>query len=157
MFNVVTTKQDLPLQQLSKAQKVEVIRALQDVGADRYDLMLPESHYLPRLLKVDEQLLGAVYGKYKLVQLALNSRGLLVITDRRMILIDKKPLFLKYDDISFDGVSGITYGQAGLGETVTLNTHFGDISFRTFNAKCANNFVKAVEAMLYSAKKERRS
>lgn len=150
----LTGKQVTPLRACSDARKAAVLRSLRMVGADRYDVLLPETHILPHLLAPDEQLFGAVYGRYTLDKGSHVSRGLMVITDHRILLVDKKPLFMHYDDLSFDVMSGVTYGQAGLGEAVTLNTRTGDISFRTFNQACASHFVRAVEDMLFKIRRE---
>jgi len=154
-MNIGTTgKQAIPLQDCSDARKADVLRSLRMVGADRYDLLLPETHSLPHLLAPDEQLLGAVYGKYTLDKGTHVSRGLMAITDRRILLVDKKPFFMLYNDISFDVVAGIAYGETGLGETVTLSTRMGDIRFRTFNPACASRFVQAVEDKLFNKEGE---
>src|SRR3546814_14124895 len=60
-----------------------------------------------------------LYGRYFKGAKKLISRGLLVITDLRIILIDKKPLFAQVDDITFDVISGVDCGQVGPIATVT--------------------------------------
>ena len=133
-------------------RKTDVPLVLRVLGADEYDLMLPETHCLPRLLEPDETIIGVVYGKYRRPdnRHMQHGRGMLVVTDRRILLVDKKPLFLHFDDIKFAVVSGVAYNKAGIGETVTLNTRLGPIYIRTFNQKCAQQFVHAVEQMLFS-------
>jgi hypothetical protein len=51
-------------------------------------------------------------------------------------------------------VSGIRYGQAGLGKTITVSAPMGDIRFRTFNGACAARFVSAVESAVFRARFE---
>ena len=138
-----------PLQTDSDLRKAEVLTSLRLLGADEYDLLLPETHCLPRILKSGETIFGALYGRYHKGAKKLISRGLLVITDLRIILIDKKPLFEQIDDITFDVVSGIDYGQVGPIATVALHTRLGDVVMRTFNRQCGRQFVQAVQDMLY--------
>jgi hypothetical protein len=121
------------------------------VGADEYDMLLPETHYLARILREDEVILGAVYGKYVKANLSHSGRGLLVITDRRILLIDKKPLFLQYDEIKFEMVSGIQFGKTLITELVTLDTRLRNVAFRTFNERCAQHFVEAVEESIFGS------
>ncbi|MBC7708253.1 PH domain-containing protein [Polaromonas sp.] len=122
---------------------------LKALGAVAYDLLLPETQALPHLIHGDEQILGIVYGKYKMHINAQKGRGALVATNHRILLVDKKPLFEKVDELAYRVVSGVTYVSVGLTGTVTLHTRMGDISVRTFNHDCANTFVKAVETSIF--------
>ncbi len=117
---------------------------LRKLGADTYDLWLPESHALPGLLNTGEQMKGIVYGKYAQSDGSVG-RGMLVATNRRVILLDKKPLFVHSDEIGYQVVSAITHTSVGPIDVITLHTRMGDIKIRTFNKKCAQGFTKAVE------------
>lgn len=108
-------------------------------GAVTYDLILPETHQLPDIIHDDEHIYGSVYGKHS------SGRGALIATDKRILFIDKKPLFLHLDEIDFGVVGGVTITHAGLWGIVTLHTPMGDYSLRTFNRKNAQNFVDYVE------------
>ena len=109
-------------------------------GADVYDLYLPETHYLPNLIHLDEHIKGSVYGRYD------TGRGALIATDQRVLFIDKKPMFLHYDELSFLIIGGLTFTKSGFIGKVTLHTRLGDFSLRTFNLKNAENFVDYIEA-----------
>ena len=109
-------------------------------------MLLPETQALAKILTVDEVILGIIYGKYRQNSPeASHGRGAIIATDRRVILLDKKPLFIKCDELSYSVISGINYSKAGLSGTVTLHSRTGDISIRTFNSDCAAIFVKAIE------------
>lgn len=139
-----------PPQTDSDFRKAEVLTSLRLLGADEYDLLLPETHCLPSILKPGEVIFGVVYGRYhKEGERTVIGRGLLVITDRRVILIDKKPLFVQSDDIKFEVISGVDYGQVGPIATVVLHTRLGDIKVRTFNKRCGRQFVQSTQDMLY--------
>jgi hypothetical protein len=87
-----------------------------------------------------------VYGRYKQNNAEQASgRGVLVGTNHRLLLVDKKSVFLKCDELSYNVVSGVSYSKAGIAGTVTVHSRTGDISVRTYNAKCANIFVEAIE------------
>lgn len=140
-------------QDASDLRKAEVLVALRLLGANEYDLLLPETRCLHQIIENHETLLGAIYGRYTRDNGKLVGRGLLVVTDKRILFIDKKPLFLKYEDINFQVVSGVQYSRAIIGETVTLETRLGNIKIRTFNDKCARQFTTVVEDMLYAQRK----
>jgi hypothetical protein len=124
---------------------------LRSLGAVAYDLWLPESHALPNILHQDEQVWGVVYGRYTHTSRLETGRGMLVATDQRLLLIDKKPLFVKCDEIAYGVISAITYIKAGVAGTVTVHTRMGDINVRTFNQRCARIFVEAIEGKIFRA------
>lgn len=135
------------------AQFAKTIRRLREIGAVQYDLWLPEIKELDTVLHPDEELMGIVFGRYKQQQLGrgvLIGRGALVATNQRIMLIDKKPMFVRCDEISAVVVSAVTYAKVGPAGTVTLHTRLGDISVRTFNERCAHNFVEAIEAIIFN-------
>jgi hypothetical protein len=137
---------------------VEQLRTdLKRAGADEFDLHLPETYALPYLVNPGERVQGIVYGRYhrpftidQSPKLLVHGRGALVVTDRKVFFLDKKPSFLHYDEIPLDLISGITYTKAGPAGTVTLHTRTGDYAVRTFNQRCASGFVSAIEAARFS-------
>lgn len=132
-----------------KRRGEEIQRVLKSLGADRFDLVLPETHALPGIIHLDEHIIGIVYGKYKLQSSPQAGRGALVATDSRVLLVDKKPLFEKIDELTYQVISGVTYSRVGVAGTVTLHTRMGDIAVRTFNHACASSFVEAVESIIF--------
>lgn len=108
-------------------------------GAVAYDLWLPETHYLPHVIHEDEHIMGTVYGRYK------GGRGVLVATDQRVLFLDKKPGWMRCDEITFAVIGGITRTKIGPVGNVTLHTRLGDYKLRTFNQKNAENFVDYIE------------
>lgn len=134
-------------------KRSEIIRTeLINLGADRYNLWLPETHHLATLMHANEIIVGIVYGHYAQVSEKLMGRGALVATTQRILLIDKKPLFEKRDEISYGVVSGVRYTTAGISGTVVLHTRMGDISVRTLNKTCAEHFIEAIEAKIFAEK-----
>ncbi|TAH33843.1 hypothetical protein EYC58_00160 [Candidatus Saccharibacteria bacterium] len=127
-------------------------RLLKSLGANMYDLHVPETSFLPQLMKPGEVLLGVLYGKYTYTNYdnKLFGRGLLAATNRRLLFIDCKPLFVHYDEILYGVVSGITHSNVAFGSIVTVSTKMGTISFRTFNTRTLQRFIGAVEQLLFS-------
>lgn len=117
-----------------------VLRDLQDLGMSRWGLASMEAKHLPHIIRPDEQLGGVVYGFRE------GSFVLLVATDRRVIFLDKKPLFINEDEVNYFVVSGVNFSHVGWGSTVTLHTRIQDYTIRTFNMRCAERFVEFIEA-----------
>ena len=134
------------------------IRAsLRDLGAAHYDMWLPETSVLPQIIHPGEQLTGIVFGRSTQVgahaqdtirhrQLA-EGRGALVVTDLRVLFIDSKPLFTRFDEIPHDDISDVTYSITNPICTVTISTRSGDFSVRTFNSSCAETFMATMEKL----------
>ncbi len=121
-------------------------RELIYLGANGYNTLLPEAHVLPEILHGDEKLRGIVFGKYEQTGAQpARGRGALIVTDQRIMLLDKKPLFVKCDEISFEVVSGISFSWVVIAGTILLHTRMGDIKMHTFNHNAARHFVEAVE------------
>ncbi len=122
----------------------ERIRAeLKEHGALPYDMILPETYYLPTVIHPDEHIMGSVYGRYS--KGGASGRGALVATDQRVIFLDKKPLYVHYDELTFLIIGHVTYTRTAIVGYVTLHTRLGDFQLRTFNHKNAYNFVQYID------------
>ncbi len=113
---------------------------LRQRGAVAYNMWLPETHYLPHLLHKDEHIMGSVYGRYS------NGRGALIATNQRVLFLDKKPLFMNVDELTFMIIGGVTFTRTVIMGYVTVHSRLGDYKLRTFNLKNAANFVDFIEA-----------
>ena len=116
-----------------------VRRELEGFGLGRYAMRSPESHYLPYVIRVNEHLGGVTYGWHE------GNLVMMVATDQRIIFLDKKPLFISQDDITYDVVSGVSFAHAGIGSTVTLHTRIRDYKIRSFSLRSAEGFVRYIE------------
>lgn len=136
---------------LLKVHREQIEADLKHLGAVRYDMWLPETQSLPLIIHPDEKITGIIYGRY--VQHegeeTIIGRGALVATGQRVLLIDKKPLFVRCEEIPYRIVSGVDYGRVGFVGNVTLNSRIGTVRFRTFNQQCAHNFVEAIERQIF--------
>lgn len=126
---------------------------LESLGANKYDLWLPETYSIAKIVKEDEQLLGIVYGRVTQDQgmKQIYGRGVLIATDSRVILIDRKPLFVSYDEFSYEVVSGVNYRHVGVNGTIVLHTRLGNITVSTMNRKCAEIFTNAIEQKVFNS------
>jgi hypothetical protein len=121
---------------------------LRALGAVTYNLWLPETKALNTLLNDGEQVHGIVYGRYVRDQRGQVSRGALVATDQRVLLVNKKPLLLERDEFVYRAISGADFSWVGFMGTVSLHTRLGDIRVRTFNKRCAQTFVHVIKVNL---------
>ena len=116
-----------------------VIEELKLLGASFYGQTMMEARYLPSVIHPDEHLEGVVYG-WQSVGIVM-----MVATDRRVLFIDKKPLYVRDDEISYASVRGVSHAHKILLTTVVLHTQVDDFVINTFNQKSVRHFVKALE------------
>ena len=128
---------------------------LRDLGAYTVNFWFPESRAIRSNLEKDEKIIGVVFGRYKLRHSVTSSsigRGAVVATNQRVFLIDKKPMFMALDAIKYDEIRAVSFTKVSISGTVRLSMDVGDISVRTFNPKCAQIFVDAVNKKLFTKK-----
>lgn len=102
--------------------------------------MTPESWELARLIHHDEHIGGVIYGLYP------GGLAWLVATDKRVIFLDRKPLFSSHDELTYDIVVGTTSTRAGLFVTVILHTRIHDYSISFVNPNSARIFIQYVDS-----------
>jgi hypothetical protein len=120
---------------------IDKVRAqLLDVGASKLSLYRMDSRYVPHIIHPDETIKGTVYGRFE------SGNAMLIATDRRVIFLDKKPMYVNEDEVTYNIVSGVDFGHVGIGATVTLHTRVKDYKIRTLNEACAKNFVSYIES-----------
>ncbi len=115
--------------------KKELLRA----GITRYGLLKMEAKYLPKVIHEDESIGGVVYGRYK------NGSGMLIATNKRVIFLDRKPLFVTNEEVTYDVVSGLELDVRGMLSSITLHTRVKDFVLLYVNQTCATQFKAFVE------------
>lgn len=113
---------------------------LKQAGVTRYGLLKAESRYLHRVIRPDDHIRAVVYGRNR------EGSAMMVATDSRLVYLDKKPFFVKTDELTYEIVSGVMTGHSGLFTTVTLHTRMGDFIFRTMNPKSTAMFLNYIES-----------
>lgn len=121
---------------------------LKQAGVSRIGLHLMESRFLPHIIHGNEHIGGAVYGHHD------QGTVMVVATDQRLIFLDKKPLFIDEDQISYDVVAGVDYSEAGFGATVTVHTRVKDFKIKALNQRAAHRFVRYLEQKCHHLQRE---
>ncbi len=78
---------------------------------------------LPSIINPGEQIRHCVYGSYQ------GGSGLLVATDRRILLIDKRPFFLNIEDFRYEMLSDVYFAGRMLNAAVSLNAGTKELRF----------------------------
>jgi hypothetical protein len=96
---------------------------------------------LKHLLQSGEKVLHCVFGFYQ------GGSGLLVATERRIMLIDKRPFYLHVEDMLYDTLHTAEVGVSILQASLKLDNGSKKISFRSISdarLKDTKNFVVAM-------------
>jgi Bacterial PH domain len=131
------------------ATATRVNKELTAAGMTRYGHLKLASRYLYHLIRPDEHILSVIYGRYS------GGEGELVATNERILFVDKKPLFVKTEDVPYNTISGILHSAGGLFASITLQTRLGDFKLVYVNKNAANHFVQLIEGRLERQEKQR--
>ena len=89
----------------------------------------PEIKELQHILMDNEQLVNCVTGRY------FGGFALLIATDRRLLLIDKKIPYLSVEDIRYDMISEIDYNSRMFDSTINIYTVNKQHRFNSYRHK----------------------
>lgn len=122
---------------MTHEQKVK--EQLKAIGADFKFWGVSELRELPKVLFEDEQLNHVINGRYS------GGFATLCATDQRVLLIDKKPLYLTLEDIRYDMISDVMYNHRLLNATVLLGTVHKSIAFIGYNPGKLRNMTNFIQ------------
>lgn len=100
---------------------------LKDIGCNFRFFGRPEVRELAKILQPSEIIAHAVNGYYE------GGFALLVVTDQRLLLIDRKPMFLTIEDIRFDMIAEIDFNHRLLNATARIFSMNKSLVFTTWN------------------------
>jgi len=107
-----------------------------------------EARELPNILLPDEEIYEAVNGIYE------GGFALLVATDVRLLLVDKKPLkFLTVEDLRFDMINELDYSHRLLGAQISISAGAKNLKFRSYNQPRLRKCINHVQHSMAEAKK----
>jgi hypothetical protein len=114
----------------------EVETQLQHVGCNFKMWGRAEIRELSTVLMPDEKISQAANGSYE------GGFAMLVVTNCRVLLIDRKPMMLTIEDIRYDMISEVDFHNRLLGATVRIFTPMRNLVFNSWSnvrlRKCVN-------------------
>lgn len=123
-------------------------KQLKHIGFKTYGWGRAEVRELPHIILPDEKIFECVNGIYE------GGFALLVATDVRVLLIDKKPLnFLTVEDQRFDQINQIDYNHRALGAFITISTGIKTLKFRSYNQPRLRKLIGHVQHCMAEGKK----
>src|ERR1017187_5838297 len=111
-----------------------------------------EVNELEHILVADEEIYECVNGVYE------GGFALLVATDVRVLLIDKKPLnYLTVEDLRFDMINEIDYSHRLIGARINIATGSKTLRFFSYNQRRLRQLITHVQQCMAEAKQQQSS
>jgi len=128
--------------------KKEIHKQLKRIKFNHLGWGRSEAAELPSIILPDENIYECVNGMYE------GGFALLVATDVRVLLIDKKPLnFLTVEDMRFDMITQIDYNHRLLGAHIDISSGNKDLRFRSYNQPKLRKLIGHVQHCMAESKK----
>lgn len=126
-------------------------KQLSDIGAKIGFWGRPELAELSNVLTPNERISQVVVGYYE------NGFALLVSTDYRMLLIDKKPFnFLNVEDFRFDMINQLDYNHRLLKSSINVSAGPKNLRFISYNQKDLRQLLNCVQCRMIEIKEEKK-
>lgn len=129
--------------------KKEVLDQLKKIDFKYTGWGRTEVSELPHIILPGEEIYECVNGIYE------GGFALLVATDLRVLLVDKKPLnFLTVEDMRFDMISEMDYNHRLMGADIGISAGDKNLRFRSYNQKKLRKLIGHVQHCMAEAKKQ---
>ncbi|GAC1501399.1 MAG: hypothetical protein NVS1B10_05550 [Candidatus Saccharimonadales bacterium] len=131
------------------ASKEAISARLKKLGFKDHGWGRSEVSELPNIILPDEEIYECVNGIYE------GGFALLVATDVRVLLVDKKPLkYLSIEDLRFDMINEIDYNRRLLSANISISTGSKNLNFRSYNQPRLRKLINHVQHCMAEAKKQ---
>ena len=116
-----------------------VRQQLDKIGARVSLICSAEVAELPKILVETEEIQHFVVGQYS------GGFAVMVATNLRLLLVDKKLLFLNVEDIRYDMIAELDYGHQFIGATIHIRSFSKDLKFQSFHKALLREFTNFVQ------------
>ncbi|MFT4532114.1 MAG: hypothetical protein ACI9T8_000124 [Candidatus Saccharimonadales bacterium] len=103
-----------------------------------------EVRELRRILHSGEQILHCIFGYYQ------GGSGILVATNKRILLVDKRPFFLNLESISYEKIRDVAFNLKFLQATLHLQSGMHKLTFRSVSDARLRKLKEYVESRMRS-------
>lgn len=124
-------------------------KQLKKVGFNSHGWGRTEVRELQNIILPDEEIFECVNGIYE------GGFALLLATDVRVLLVDKKPLnYLTVEDLRFDMISEIDYNHRLLGAYIAISTGSKNLKFTSINQARLRKLIGHIQHCMAEVKKQ---
>lgn len=126
-----------------------VEKQLKRIGFNTHGWGRGELSELPNILLPDEEIYECVNGLYE------GGFALLLATDVRVLLVDKKPLnFLTVEDLRFDMINEMDYNHRLIGADISISAGSKVLKFRSYNQPRLRKLIGHVQHCMADSKRQ---
>jgi hypothetical protein len=132
--------------------KISVQSQLKKIGHKFRIFGRAEAKELKNILIAGESILQCAYGHYH------GGSGLLVATDQRIILVDKRPFYLNVESMSYDKINHIDYKQDKMHGVIYVQSGVKRVIFRSISdarlkiiRKRADEFIEQLTRNIFNS------
>lgn len=126
-----------------------VEKQLKRIGFNLHGWGRGELSELPNILLPDEEIYECVNGIYE------GGFALLLATDVRVLLVDKKPLnFLTVEDLRFDMINEMDYNHRLIGADISISAGSKVLKFRSYNQPRLRKLIGHVQHCMADSKRQ---
>ncbi len=119
-----------------------VVDQLEQLGIRHGRIFKGEVRVLSRLLMPDERIEQFMTGRYD------SGPAILVATNLRLLLVDKKPFNLTIEDIPYDMISEVEYCMRALNANITVHSISKTLHMTSFRQSLLRRFAGFVQARI---------
>src|SRR4051812_11669218 len=132
--------------------KKTIEKQLKDLGFNIRGWGRGEVDELHKIILPDEEIYEVVNGIYE------GGFALLLTTDIRVLLVDKKPLnYLTVEDMRFDMITEIDYSHRIIGADITISAGDKHLKFRSYNQQRLRKLIGHLQHRMADSKKKEAS
>lgn len=124
----------------------EVELELSKVGVRNQFWCKPEIKELAHLLTDNENIENAVNGRYQ------GGFALIVITNHRILLVDKKMWFMSIEDLRFEMVTEVDFAARLLDATISIRTINKVLHFSSFHQRLLRDFTQKLQKIILESR-----
>jgi len=129
-----------------------IISQLSAINFNQHGWGRTELRELPSIILPEEVIYECVNGIYE------GGFALLVATDVRVLLVDKKPLnFLTVEDLRFDMINELDYNHRIIGASISISAGSKNLSFSSLNQPRLRKLITHVQHCMADSKKQQQS
>lgn len=126
-------------EEVSMISPVTVQKQLKAIGASFTFFGKPEIDELPKIMVDGEVIQHIIFGRYE------GGYATLCATNFRILLVDKKILFLTVEDVRYDMIAELDYGHQFIGATIHIRSFSKDLKFQCYNKEKLRDFTNFVQ------------
>lgn len=107
----------------------------------------PEADELCKIILPEEKIIQCLIGFYQ------DTVALLCVTDKRVLVIDKRPFFLNIEDVRYEMISEVDYGGRLIDSSLTMHTLGKMFTFKSWRQSQLRSAYSVIQEMVLEVRK----